>query len=88
MVEDTPSKFFISLPSDCGSAPYKYVVIEATTEEVAWRGDARLTVVAPEGYPWPSVRQHGLVQWVETEGPARYLTRQEWLEIVQEELAL
>ncbi len=78
------ARFYIQRPADeYGNTGYPLAVIEATAEDLDSPFGARLHVVAPAsfGATWHTVRTgYG---WVETEGPARMLSREEWEGIIE-----
>lgn len=79
--------FYIELPEDKHGNPYyAYTVIEALPDSESDRffGFSRYRVLGPPEFTsrWKEVGSSSS-RWVETEGPARSLTRDEWLAIVQ-----
>lgn len=77
-------RFYVQLPADeFGNVGYTKAVIEATKEDL---GDERfrLRITAPATYQWPTIIFYGdgYGRWVETEGPARFLSREEWLSLI------
>lgn len=84
------TKFYVQLPADeYGNVGHPYYIIEATEEGDAFGAafGSRLHVAAPAEFTskWPTVRKGptGVGDWVETEGPARKMTREEWVSIVE-----
>lgn len=81
----TETKFYIQRPADeYDNCWYTHAVIEAVKTDASGLG---LRVLAPTEFAgnWPTVRLNPgpYASWVETEGPARMLSREEWLGLIE-----
>lgn len=81
------AKFWIQRPADKdGNSSYPPAVIEAEEEWDESLGWTQLRVIAPplDQFPWPDVSRDHHAPWVEHEGPARMLPREEWEHALRE----
>jgi hypothetical protein len=78
---ETATRFFIEPPQDeDGNTYLKLSVIEARLEPYndGFRDRERVHIIAPAELVSWSGTPRDIYGWVETEGPARMLTRDEW----------
>lgn len=76
------TQFFVERAGDeYGNTAHGHVVIEAEVTPDSYNPDMKhLVVIAPPEFKakWSSVLMDNFGGWMETDGPARYITGEEW----------